>query len=63
MAEYIQVKYGDVVELDGVPHRYLGGGVWRPLSEPLAKRFDAAGEELMPGVRETLARYGIEVVQ
>jgi hypothetical protein len=51
---------GDVVDLDGVPHRYLGGGVWQPVGETLAKRFDMTGEELMPGVRAAMARYGIE---
>lgn len=59
--QYIQVKHGDIVDLDGVPHRYLGAGVWQPVGEPLAKRFDAAGEEMMPGVRASLSRYGIEV--
>lgn len=60
MSEYIQVKYGDIVELDGVPHRYLGGGVWQPVGETLAKRFDVAGQELTPGVADALARYGIQ---
>jgi hypothetical protein len=55
------VAVGDVVDLDGVPHRYLGNGIWQPVGETLAKRFDVAGEEMMPGVLAVMERYGIEV--
>ena len=56
----MNIQPGDIVDIDGRPMKYLGRGEWQPVGELLTKRFDAAGEEMTIGARESLARYGIE---